>query len=674
MALRVNLPSAGLLGIAGARDFVFTEANDGYRLQENSIYALDGTDDYTVILPNSPHATEPLVPVSDGARIVLKNISTSGITVTVTRSSIDGVMQTVPIVAGQTSELHWVGAANTWLNTDISSTSQDAISLDTGDARYAQRGNNLSDLGDAGAARTNLGVDPAGTDNSGVTVTSTSVSKDGTTFSQATSGDLGISAFGELLVASVNALEGRGELGIAEGVATDNSYLSLDSRPTILDPAIIDTNGTPSLATGITTTELQSLIDVDAAGTNNSGLPALPSEDITANTHKDYTLTLTDTNGSQDLSFEELNVDLTSQVTGALPVSNINTSELNTAIDTRITTIGDVIEFTSNADFTTRQAAISWQHGDTAIFPNGLDGTSDSVAYLFTGTDEPPGRDVTIADDFTQLSSGASLAGLGITVTATNINTVVNRNLQVGTGATDALAGNTVVGNLIPLSQDGGDVGADDDTAFGNLTSIQIPDDGVGATFFTDGGSEIGLAFPDLDADLTAIAGLANDDGNFIVGNGTTWVAESGATVRTSLGLGSAATSDTGDFVESTELSTYGATLIDDADAAAARTTLGLGSAATSDSTAFQAADVDLTTISNLIHSQDDFLVSNGTAWATQSLPAVKATLSLGSAAESSNESFLQTDTSTNGFTVTVVANGAIPATPDPSTIYFELE
>jgi len=41
-----------------------------------------------------------------------------------------------------------------------------------------------------------------------------------------------------------------------------------------------------------------------------------------------------------------------------------------------------------------------------------------------------------------------------------------------------------------------------------------------------------------LDADLTAIAALAVTDGNIIVGNGTTWVAETGATARTSLGLG----------------------------------------------------------------------------------------------------------------------------------------
>lgn len=41
---------------------------------------------------------------------------------------------------------------------------------------------------------------------------------------------------------------------------------------------------------------------------------------------------------------------------------------------------------------------------------------------------------------------------------------------------------------------------------------------------------------------VAAIAALAVTDSNLIVGNGTTWVAESGATARTSLGLGSAAT------------------------------------------------------------------------------------------------------------------------------------
>lgn len=47
------------------------------------------------------------------------------------------------------------------------------------------------------------------------------------------------------------------------------------------------------------------------------------------------------------------------------------------------------------------------------------------------------------------------------------------------------------------------------------------------------------------DADLIAIGGLASSDSNFIVGSATGWVAESGATARTSLGVG---TGDTPTF------------------------------------------------------------------------------------------------------------------------------
>lgn len=67
-----------------------------------------------------------------------------------------------------------------------------------------------------------------------------------------------------------------------------------------------------------------------------------------------------------------------------------------------------------------------------------------------------------------------------------------------------------------------------------------------------------------LDAGLTDIAGLAVTDSNVIVGNGTNWVAESGATARTSLGLG------TGDSPQFTAINLGHAT----------NTTLGQGSAA----------------------------------------------------------------------------------------------
>ena len=54
--------------------------------------------------------------------------------------------------------------------------------------------------------------------------------------------------------------------------------------------------------------------------------------------------------------------------------------------------------------------------------------------------------------------------------------------------------------------------------------------------------SDIGGTVQAWDADLDAIAALSPTDSNFIVGNGTAWVAEAGATARTSLGLGTLAT------------------------------------------------------------------------------------------------------------------------------------
>jgi hypothetical protein len=53
---------------------------------------------------------------------------------------------------------------------------------------------------------------------------------------------------------------------------------------------------------------------------------------------------------------------------------------------------------------------------------------------------------------------------------------------------------------------------------------------------------DIGSTVQGYDADLAAIGALAKTDGNFIVGNGSTWVAESGDTALASLGVTATAT------------------------------------------------------------------------------------------------------------------------------------
>ena len=81
-----------------------------------------------------------------------------------------------------------------------------------------------------------------------------------------------------------------------------------------------------------------------------------------------------------------------------------------------------------------------------------------------------------------------------------------------------------------------------------------------GQTYKWDGTLWVPLAGDNL----SALAGLAVTDGNFAVGNGSTWVAESGATARTSLGLGTAATmtGPSGTIVGTTDIQTLSAKTI----------------------------------------------------------------------------------------------------------------
>lgn len=92
-----------------------------------------------------------------------------------------------------------------------------------------------------------------------------------------------------------------------------------------------------------------------------------------------------------------------------------------------------------------------------------------------------------------------------------------------------------------------------DSTSF-LLASNDLSDLNDAPTARTNLGVAIDSDVQAYDADLSAIGALAKTDGNFIVGNGSTWVAESGATVRASLGLGSLATLSSVDVSDNTNL------------------------------------------------------------------------------------------------------------------------
>lgn len=105
-----------------------------------------------------------------------------------------------------------------------------------------------------------------------------------------------------------------------------------------------------------------------------------------------------------------------------------------------------------------------------------------------------------------------------------------------GTGASTAAGAATNLGLGTSDSPQfaGVNIGHATDTTITRTAAGQIAVEGSGVVLDSD----IGATVQAWDSNLDAITGLANTDGQFIVGSATGWVAESGATVRTSLGLG----------------------------------------------------------------------------------------------------------------------------------------
>jgi hypothetical protein len=179
----------------------------------------------------------------------------------------------------------------------------------------------------------------------------------------------------------------------------------------------------------------------------------------------------------------------------------------------------------------------------------------------------------------------------------------------------------------------------------------------------TNLGLAIGTNVQAWDANLDQIAALAVTDGNFIVGNGSAWVAESSATARTSLGLGTIATQNS-NSVSITGGSVTGITDLAIADggtgastAPNARTNLGLAIG-----TNVQAWDANLDQIAALAVTDGNFIVGNGSAWVAESSSTARTSLGIGTLATQNSNSVSITGGSITGITDLAVADGGTGA------------
>lgn len=202
----------------------------------------------------------------------------------------------------------------------------------------------------------------------------------------------------------------------------------------------------------------------------------------------------------------------------------------------------------------------------------------------------------------TRSGKGSPLTNTELDANFTNLKTTAD-------GAISSTGNNTLSGNLIVT----GDLEVQGTTTSIDSTTVEITDlnitlakdatnnsqaNGAGITI---AGSSAELKYVSsgdkwtLNKNLDVSGTIQDSNGTFLSSSsvstfgGTLIDDADAAAARTTLGLGTAATSATGDFFASTSVSTFGASLIDDADASAARTTLGLGTMATSSSSDFLA-------------------------------------------------------------------------------------
>ncbi len=184
---------------------------------------------------------------------------------------------------------------------------------------------------------------------------------------------------------------------------------------------------------------------------------------------------------------------------------------------------GDITGVTAGAGLTgggTSGAVTLDVVGGTGITANANDIAIDATVATLTGTQTLTNKSITAPI----LTGSASAAG----------SILFKEDTDNGTNAVTLIGPAATADVTVTLP-------AATDTLVGKATTDTLTNKSIDASQLTGT-----VANARLDAQLQDVAGLAVTDGGFIVGDGSNFVLETAGTARTSLGLGTAAVTDTG--------------------------------------------------------------------------------------------------------------------------------
>jgi len=298
-------------------------------------------------------------------------------------------------------------------------------------------------------------------------------------------------------------------------------------------------------------------------------------------------------------------VDLTADVTGTLPVESGGTglAALGTA--------NQVLAVNATADGLEFQT-VSGSGTVTSVSVSGSDGIE-----IDSGSPVTTSGTIALGINSTTLSTHLGLGSLATQSTITE-SQISDLGSYITASSTNTLANKS--GAISQWTNDSGYLTAETNDLSAAVTWANVPDANITQSSVTQHQAALSItesqisdfgSYQTSDAGLTSIAGLttAADKMIYTTAADTYAVATlttagrallddvDAAAQRTTLGLGSAATSDTSAFESAGSVSThaaltevhgisaFGATLVDDADAAAARNTLGVDVSGTDNST-----------------------------------------------------------------------------------------